>query len=149
METKILALIAGAGFLAITGCEQSIPESEVPSVVLNAFNLEFEDPLEVDWEKKSDFYSVEFEIQNKDHEALIDENGKLIKFKKELEVTELSEELKSTLATGFSEMKIDDVHLLVMNDSQYYQVEFDGNLSKARKVFNETGEEMKDVIYFD
>lgn len=77
-----LVLAVALGVVTLSACSQEIPQSEVPSVVLNTFNLEFENATDVEWDKKGSIYEVEFEIDNQDHEALVEETGTLAKYKK-------------------------------------------------------------------
>lgn len=131
-----------------TACGQKTSPADVPSVVLNTFNLEFKNVEDVEWEKKGNNYEVEFEIQDVDHAALISAAGKLLKYKKELEINELPEHIKTSIVST-SSGKIGDLDLLVIDNNQYYQVEIDGRLTDSYIILLESGEEVKDVIYFE
>lgn len=149
MKARIVLSAMVFGVFTLTACSQETPQSEIPSVVLNAFNLEFANSTDVEWEKKGPIYEIEFEIENIDHEALIEETGNLIKYKKELQFAGLPEALKTFLSSNYSTNNIDDLHLLVIGENQYYQVELDGRITDAKKVFNEAGEQMNDVHYYN
>lgn len=148
MKTNIL-IIAIAGIFSLSACSQDIPESEIPSVVRNALALEFTSATEVEWDKNGSFYEVEFEIDNIDHKALIGENGTLVKYHKELLFEELPEGLKSSLKADTEITKIDEVHLLIISENTYYQVEIEGPITDSQKIYNEAGEEVQGIIYYE
>lgn len=147
---KSIRIIAAAilGF-TVLGCSQQIPESKIPSVVLNTLDVEFSNAANVEWEKKGDIYEVEFEVNNIDHEALIEETGTLIKYIKEVSLEELPEMLKTTLSSKEELKKVDDMHLLTLGEASYYQLEFEGTLTSSTKVYDLEGEEMKNINYYD
>lgn len=147
MKTPILLSLLVT--LSLTGCNNEIPETEIPSVVRNAFNLEFSGATDVEWEKNGSLYEVEFEMNKIDHKALIEETGNMVKYKKELQKEELPENLRTSLTGDHDISKVDEVDLLVMNENSYYQLEFDGLLTDSHKIYNQAGEEMQDVIHFD
>lgn len=59
------ALLIGASY----GYSQDVPQTEVPSLVLNAFAQQFNNPNDVEWEMQREHYQVDFEIDRMDHEA--------------------------------------------------------------------------------
>lgn len=144
---NLITAIAGA--FSLTSCSQDIPESEIPSVVRNVLNLEFTGATEVEWDKNSSLYEVEFEVDNIDHKALIEETGTLVKYSKELLFDDLPIVLRSSLRADKDISKIDEVHLLVIGENQYYQVEIEGRLTDSQKIYNEAGEEVQNVIYYE
>lgn len=147
MKTPILLLLLVT--FSLTACNNEIPETEIPSVVRNAFNLEFKGATGVEWEKNGSLYEVEFEINNIDHKALIEETGNLVKYKKELHPRELPENLKTSLTGDQDLSKVDEADLLVMNENSYYQLEFDGLLTDSHKIYNQAGEEIQNVTPLD
>ena len=132
----------------IMACNENNSQANIQSVVLNTFNLEFKQVEDVNWVKMGDNYEVEFEIDDVEHTALISAAGKLIKYKKEISGSNLPEPVKSKIRE-FAAPKIGDLDLLVVGTEQYYQVELDGRLTDSYIIFNEMGEEIEDVIYFD
>ncbi|UJH92623.1 hypothetical protein LZ575_09195 [Antarcticibacterium sp. 1MA-6-2] len=146
-STSILAITIG--FFTMLSCSQQIPESEIPSVVLNRIDVEFSNATNVEWEKKGAFYEVEFEVNNVDHEALIEETGTLIKYIKEVSIEELPQMLRNSLTSREEIKKVDDAHLLTIGETSYYQLEFKGPLTGAKKVYSLEGEEMQNINYYD
>lgn len=144
---KVVAV--AMGLLVSISCSQQIPESEIPSVVLNTVELEFSNATNVEWEKKGTVYEVEFEINKVEHEALIEETGTIIKYIKEIAIEELPDVLRTSLSTSEELKKVDDVHLLTIGESSYYQLEFEGTLTSSTKVYNLDGEEMQNINNYD
>lgn len=135
--------------IVFTSCSQDLQKTEVPSVVLNTFNSTFTDPQDVEWEKKGEFYEVEYEVEGVDMEAMISDSGILLKYKQEIEFNALPEVLKSSLQDRFSRRAVDDIHLLVIDDQEYYQVEVDGRLTSSHQVFHANGEQARDIAYYN
>lgn len=141
-------ILVGAVF-SLVGCSEQIPEAEIPSVVRNTIDVEFVNARDVEWEKKGAIYKVEFEVENSDYEALLEETGALIKYRKEISRHELPQPLLESLKSPGGIEKIKDMHLLVIGENTYYQLEYKGTLTNPRKVYDETGEEMKEIKYYD
>ena len=51
---------------------QKIAEKEVPAAVKSAFQKQFPDVKDVDWEKEKGNYEVEFEIKETEYSVLLD-----------------------------------------------------------------------------
>ena len=87
---------------------QDIDQRNVPAVVLNAFQLQFPNASDVDWNIRNGNYYVEFEINNKDNDVLLDYRGALIKHKKDLFVSEIPGNVMKTIKTKVSFFDIKD-----------------------------------------
>ena len=134
----------------MTACAQDdVPNNEVPPVVLNAFESEFDNPTHIEWEMAGQDYEVEFEISNVEYKALLDSAGKLLKYKKDITQAELPEAVVSILETEFSDKKYDDFELLNINGEEYYQVEIDEILRDKNIVFTAAGEMTSDTPVWD
>ncbi|QED36892.1 hypothetical protein FK178_03825 [Antarcticibacterium arcticum] len=147
MRLVIVISLFVLGSLFIS-CDENTSNSDIPSVVLNTFNLEFKQVEDISWKRRGEHYEVEFEIEDVDHSALINAAGKLIKYKKEIEIRDLPQEVLASIRSAGSG-KIGELHLLVIENKKYYQVEIDGRLTDSYMIFLESGEEVENVIYFE
>lgn len=144
----LMAAIICFGFGACN-TEDDILTSQVPSEVINAFKAEFPDAMDVDWEKKSEDYEADFEIQNIDHQVLINVDGMLLKHKYDILQSELPSEVLEEIRSFYPDNSIDDIEILEMDDQLYYQVEYDGDFLDKKKIFDQTGKEVENIDYWD
>ena len=134
----------------IIGCAQKNGSKvEIPSVVLNAFKAEFDNPENSEWEMKGNDFEVEFDIAEVEHKALLDGDGKLLKYKKDITQADLPEAVVAILEAEFSDKKFDDFELLNINGEEYYQIEIDETLRDKNIVFTATGENATDIPVWD
>lgn len=138
MKKSIFLILAIA--MGFTACEDDdMRNSDIPSVVLNGFTEQFLDAKGVEWEKKADIYEAEFDIYNVDHEAILNTEGSLLKYKYDIVYEELPEAIKTTITTDYDKTKVDEVELLKISENTYYQVEFDEEPTDTKIIFEETG----------
>jgi len=134
----------------ITGCAQkNVNKAEIPSVVMNAFNAEFDNPENSEWKKEGKDFEVEFDIANVEHKALLDSTGKLLKYKKDITRADLPEVVVSILENDYSDKNFDDFELLNINGEEYYQIEIDETLRDKNIVFTAAGKMTSDIPVWD
>lgn len=137
MKTIIFAIcMAGASVVATA---QDISQSEVPSVVLNAFQSKFPKAVDVEWELKGDLYKVEFEIGRYDHDLWIDKNGNVKKHKEEISKSDLPAAIAEKIQTDYKEYRIDDVERIESEGKVTYKVELDGKRGDLEVYFAADG----------
>ncbi len=122
---------------ALSSCAQDVPQSLVPSIVLNAFQQKFPKASDVEWEKKGEWYEAEFDLKFKDHKVFLDSTGKIIKHKEEISVSDLPGSVRTTLQKGFAKYKIDDVKRMETDGIVIYRVEVE-NATEEIKVYLDT-----------
>jgi hypothetical protein len=147
MRVVMLGLLLST--YALVSCSQDIPAAKVPSVVQNAFKMEFAEAVDVEWEKKNKEYEADFEIGTIDYTALFDASGKMLVYKQDIEVNELPAEVNATLQKDFADYTLDDADKLVREGETYFQVELEGRLMEKKEVFSPTGELREDIRYWD
>ncbi len=131
---KKLLIFAIPLLTALSSCAQEVSQSLVPSIVVNAFQQNFPKASGVEWEQKGDVYEVEFDLGFKDHKALIDATGKIVKHKQEIAATDLPAPVKETLKKGFPKYKIDDAKRIETDGIVIYKVEVE-NATEERRVY--------------
>lgn len=139
-----IALGLGCSFIA---CAQDIPQNEVPSVVLNAFQSGYPNALDVEWEKKGQIYSVEYEIGKTDHKAWFDQSGKIVKHEEEIGKTELPDAVKQTVNEQFKDYRIDDAEKIEKDGKAYYKIELDGPMGDRTIFTGASGKTIADPSF--
>jgi len=126
------------------GYSQEIPQSQVPSLVVNSFKQQFPKASDIEWEIKGELYDVDFETGFfTDHEAWYDKEGKRVKYKKDIKSSELPKPILTAVKKDFSEYRIDDAEKIEENDSTTYKVELDKFSEDLKIIFNEDGKILK------
>lgn len=127
---------------------QDIPSSQVPPAVLSAFKAKFHDVSRVEWEKKGTLYEAAFDINRVDYKAVLNQTGKLEKYKHDIRASELPRPVSKTISTQYKDYRIDDVQLLERNGVTFYQVELDGEPHDQKVVFTKDGKVDSNEAYW-
>ncbi|SHI31500.1 hypothetical protein SAMN04488096_10176 [Mesonia phycicola] len=147
---KNLSLIT-ISLLILTSCNQDddYSSTDVPSIVASTFQTNFSNAKDLEWEMIGENYEADFEIDNIDHSAIINEQGELIKYKYDSQFINLPQPLQDSLTTNYNQNQIDDVETLKIESDTYYQLEIDQPSIDLEKVYNEDGSENETIIYWD
>lgn len=128
---SIFFLLLSAGCVSA----QDIAQQNVPAVVVNAFQQKFPQQSFVEWELKHSLYEAEFEIKNLDHSVYIDTTGKIVRYKQEINVTDLPATVKTSIEKNFKGYKIDDVKKIEENSATTYKVELEKGQDQRKVTF--------------
>ena len=93
MQMNLLLSTALCSLLAFTSCKKEdtsatspitttnpqaitvVPQSAVPAAVVSSFNASFAGASEVEWQRSSNHFEVEFNHQGQHHDCSFDDNG--------------------------------------------------------------------------
>ena len=132
MKSTILVVTASLFFLY--SCSQDIPNSKVPSVVLNTVQAKFGSANKIEWEKKNDLYEAEFKKDSIEYAVYIDLAGKLVMYKIDIKENELPAAVSSIVHTEYVGYKIDDAEKIEKEGVTWYEVELEGKGKKDLKL---------------
>ena len=119
---------------------QDIPQSKVPSVIVNNFIKEFPKARDVEWELKGNEYNVEFEIGFlTDFEAWFTASGSLIRYTEKISSSKLPKAVKDAIKTDFDKYRIDEAKKITENNVVTYRVELEKRDHEVNLVFSENG----------
>ena len=119
---------------------QDLTESQVPAVVVTHFKTKFPKAKDVEWEKKGDQYSVDFEIGwGTDYEAWYTSSGKLINYKMEVSETNLPQEVKDAVHSNYPGFRINDVKKYVENGIETYHIEIEKGKDERKVILSKDG----------
>jgi hypothetical protein len=144
-QTLVVLMFAGV----FSACDKnSIKEKDLPSVVKNGFKTKFSQAVDSEWEKRNDHYEVEFEIERKDHSALINEAGVITMIKYDIAATELPQSIDSLLKEQYKNFRLDEIEKIEKGAQIYYQVELDGKKDE-HLVFSAEGQKANEFAYWN
>lgn len=139
MKKTVFLVLAIA--MVFTACEDDdIRNADIPSVVLNGFTEQFSNATGVEWEKKADLYEAEFEIEKVDYEAILSSDGTILKYKYDVSYEALPEAVQASITADYDKTNIDEIELIQISETSYYQVEFDAEPNDNKIIFEESGQ---------
>lgn len=137
MKNSILVLLLLS--FCFTSCAQDILQSNVPAVVVNAFQTKFPKATDVEWEIRNNLYEVDFEIDAQDGEVLLDKTGKILRSKQDIFTNALPEAIKQTITRDFKDYQLDEAARIEENGSVLYKVELDGKITDRMLILTPEG----------
>lgn len=139
MKKTVFLFLAIA--LVFTACEDDdMRNADIPSVVLNGFTEQFSNATGVEWEKKADLYEAEFEVEKVDHEAILSSDGTIVKYKYDVSYDALPEAVQASITADYNKANVDEIELIQISETSYYQVEFDAEPNDNKIIFEESGQ---------
>lgn len=135
-----IGLFALASF-ANTLFAQEIPQSQVPSLIVNNFQQTFSKAFDVEWELDGALYKVEFEtgLLGTDHKAWYDKTGKLVRHKQEISKSDLPKKVLGKINSDFSSYRVDDVKKISESGKVTYTLELKSFTKEWKVAFDEEG----------
>lgn len=122
---------------------QDIPQSQVPSVVVNSFQKSFPKATDVEWELQSadQLYKVEFEtgLAGYDHDAWYDKTGKLVKHKEEIAKSDLPQSVTTKIDTDYKGYRMDDVKKITEGTVVTYSIEVKSRAEEWKLLLDASG----------
>lgn len=146
MKKKLLILFAIGILVANYGFGQDIPQSQVPSLVVNEFKKSQPKATDIEWEMDGDLYVVEFETKkSKNHEIWYNETGKEVKRKEEISKDHLPEQVLAKIKSDFQNYEINEAEKITEGKTLTYSVEFEieeegGEEKELEVIFSADGE---------
>lgn len=147
MKKTILIVSFAFTCFANTAFGQDIPQSQVPSVIVNNFQQTFPKAFDVEWELKGDNYKVEFEtdLLGTDHEAWYDKTGKLVRHKEEISKNDLPQKVLAKISSDFSGYRTDDIEKITEGDKTIYKLELKSFTEEWKVAFDSEGNVLSKV----
>jgi hypothetical protein len=144
-KVNFIATLAFTSFTFLSNA-QDIPQSKVPSVVVNKFQQTFPKATDVEWEMAGENYKVEFEKPLEvDHEAWFDKTGKLIRHKEEISKSKLPASILTKLKTDYNTYRVEDVKKITEGSKITYTVELESSGSEWKITYSNEGKELNKI----
>ena len=133
----VFTLLLGSTFA------QSISQSNVPAVVLNAFQLKFPNADDVKWKLEKGNYRVDYKVNNKPNKLTMDFKGNVLKHAQDLYISEIPKVVLETVRSREAYFDVNDADRIAEGDKVTYFIDFkiDGKNHHFR--INERGKLLK------
>lgn len=122
---------------------QNISQSNVPAVVLNAFQLKFSNAEDVKWRLEKGNYRVDFEVNDKDNRLILDYKGNVLKHQQNLYVSEIPKVVLETIKSKVAFYDVDAARRSVEGNKITYHIKFDFNGEEFNFWIDEKGKLLK------
>ena len=149
MKTKLLVLMTLLLGVAYGCSDDDDKDFEfVSEVTKEAFMQDFPEATGVEWEKKQDYYVVEFYVDKREMEAWYDNTGKLYITEKDLSKEELPDAvLKAFESSPYADWKIDDIDQYERKGYEtIYILEVERGKEEVDLVYNEDGILLREIV---
>ena len=150
-------LISFGLVLAVNENEQEISEKEVPAAVLKAFKTAYPNANDIEYTKEKEdgqtVYEIEFELGERELEALYNGDGKLLEVEEEIGLKEVPAAVLNQLKKEFKFYEIEGVEKVSKDKQIYYELEveiIENNQEKEfERLYSEDGKLIKRKIKED
>lgn len=122
---------------------QEIQQKNVPAVVLNAFQLKFSNASDTEWRLEKGLYRVNFELNDKDNQVLINYKGVILRHTQDLYVSEIPVSVMKTIKDKVSFFDIGDADLIEEGRNITWYIRMEINDKDHEFIINERGTLLK------
>ncbi|MGG7035898.1 MAG: PepSY-like domain-containing protein [Flavobacterium sp.] len=138
---KRIFLIGVFACFVNTVSAQDIPQSQVPSLVVNNFQQSFPKAFDVEWELKGNLYKAEFEtgLLGTDHDVWYDKTGKLVRHRQEISKSDLPQKVLAKISSNFKNYRVEDVKKISEGNKITYTLELKSFSEEWKVAFDSEG----------
>lgn len=139
---RILFLFLSAIFFANYAEAQKMKSSEVPVAVKSAFEKQYPDVKDADWEKEGANYEAEFEVNDTETSVVFDANGTLLETEVEIESSALPQAANDYVAKNYPGSKIKEAAKIT---DAAGTVTYEAEVGKSDLIFDASGNFLKEI----
>ena len=139
---RILGLLVFILFAANTFA-QHINQSNVPAVVLNAFQLRYPGAEDVKWKLEKGDYRVDYRVNSKVHKLTMDHKGKVLKHSQDLFSSEIPKVVLETIRSKEAYFDLHDADRYEEENKITYEITFKKDGKGHSFWINEKGKLLK------
>ena len=120
---RIVGLIV---FVLFTGnaFAQNISQSDIPAVVLNAFQLKYPGADDVKWKLEKGKYQVDYRVNSKVHKLTMDHKGEVLKHSQDLYTSEIPKAVLETIRSKEAYFDLHDADRYEEENKITYEITF-------------------------
>ena len=142
MKTLIFSTTILLLTMLFVACDNKV---EVPGNISDAFNQEYPNARDVEWEEEGDEFEVEFEVDNVEREITYDMQGNIVETGIEVSEDELPKVTIAYITQNYTDFKIDDADEIERNGTTYIEVEIENGKQEIELLFDVQGEFVEEV----
>ena len=142
---KTLKILAALFFVTGVAMAQDINQADVPAAVKNAFEKEYANATDVEWEKKMENYQVDFDVDRIDHEVWYNASGTVVKKEQDISETDLPQPVRDAIKTGYTGYRVDDIEKVWQNNATSYELELEKGNEDKHLTFDANGKVIAEV----
>lgn len=127
---SLFAIVILSPFLLVFAAdddEQEIAEKQVPTAVLKTFKAAYPNAKDIEYTKEKEdgqaVYEIEFELSERELEALYNADGKLLEVEEEIGLKEVPAVVLNQLKKEFKSYEIEEVERVNKDNQTYYELE--------------------------
>lgn len=125
---------------------QDLTKDAVPNEVMTAFESEYSNASDVEWEKTMDYFNVEFDLNRIDHEVWYTAAGEMVKLEKEVKKSDLPAAIKTELENEYAGFRVEDAELQKEDGVTTYRVELENGNQEKNVTFNDSGKVLNEYL---
>jgi len=122
---------------------QEIQQKNVPAVVLNVFQLKFPNATDTRWKLETGNYHVRFKLNNKANELVINDKGSIIKYQRDLYLSEIPPVILEAIKSKVSLFDVSDADRIEENGKTVFIVSSEINGKDHEFTIDEKGSVLK------
>ncbi len=138
MKTLIIIVALTVAF-SFSSCHHE----QAPEKIKAAFDQKYPDAEDVEWEMENGKWEAEFEVDEKEMEALFDQNGNWLETETEMEDEDLPATVNETLKSQFKDYEVEEVEYLESPDATGYEIELEGDNGDIEVLIGKDGSVLK------
>ena len=139
---RILLLLMSVTFLSNCANAQKMNSSELPAAVKSAFEKQYPDVKDVDWEKEDCNYEAGFEVNNIETSVVYDVSGNLIETEVEIEVSALPQTAQDYIANNYPKSKISEAAKITDASGT---ITYEAEVGESDLIFDASGNFVKEI----
>lgn len=133
------------GFVLFTGIafSQNINQSDIPAVVLNAFQIKYPNAADVKWKLEKSNYQIEYKVNSKANKLRLDYKGNVLEHSQDLYISEIPKAVLNTIKNKVAYFDVQDADKLEKDGNTIYITQFKNDGKGYYFWINENGDLLK------
>lgn len=139
---RILFLLVSVTIFSGCANAQKMKSSEVPAAVKSAFERQYPDVKDVDWEKEDSNYEAGFEVNKIETSVVYDVSGNLIETEVEIAVSALPQTAQDYIAKNYPKSKISEAAKITDASGA---ITYEAEVGESDLIFDANGNFVKEI----
>ena len=142
---KTFRILTAVLFSSVLFFACDTPANEVPDNIMNAFNSEYPNAMDVEWEDEGDEFEVEFEMDGVEREITYDMQANIVETGIDVSEDELPENTRNYISQNYAGYEIEDADEVENNGMSYFEVELENGQQEIDLLFDMQGDFVREI----